>query len=312
MEQIIGDLNESSLETVCLLGKCTDGFVSLKKDSNLEKSYVKKTCILKQSKTLEKELRIMLRFHNNPFIVQASSDHLHYVTHTKVMSLCYIYMEYASLGNLDKMISDAGGRLPEDSVRRATRMILQGLKALHSQGYVHCDLNPTNVLVFPSNTLGEPWDVKLAGFRLSKEPTMDSSLFIPGSLEEYMPPEAIEWDTFVGPNKLTGPARDIWSLGRLVLKMFGGVPVDVGGSSNTWRLYEDISPEATDFVRRCLAGQTSDRATVDELLDYPFAAEKRPLYLSFLRFPSIIRKIAREKMHREREELIPKPQGLFW
>ncbi|EOA29151.1 hypothetical protein CARUB_v10025427mg [Capsella rubella] len=311
MEQIMGDLKESSMETVCVLGKCAYGFVSLQKDSNLEKSYVKKTSILKQSKNIEKELRIMLRFHNNPFIVQASSDQLHFVTDTKGMSLCYIYMEYASLGNLDKMIYDAGGRLPEDCVRRATRIILQGLKALHSEGYVHCDLNPTNVLVFPSNTSGEPWDLKLAGFRLSKEPTMDSSLLFPGTLEEYMLPEAIEPDRFVGTEKLIRPARDIWSLGRMVLKMFGGIPVEVRGP-NTWRLYEDISPEATDFVRRCLAWNPSDRATVDELLDHPFAAEKFPLFLSFLRVPSIIRKIARDKLNGRREELIPKPQGLIW
>ncbi|CAH8265454.1 unnamed protein product [Arabidopsis lyrata] len=270
---IIEDLKESSLQTVNVLGKLGPfGFVSLQNDTNLGKSYVKKTSILEQSKNLEKELRIMLRFHNNPFIVRASSDHLHFVTNTKSMSLCYIYMEYASLGNLNKMISDAGGRLPEDSVRRATRMILQGLKALHSEGYVHCDLKPSNVLVFPSNTLGEPWDLKLAGFCLSKEPTMDYKLLFPGTLEEYMPPEAIEQD----------------------------------------RLYEDISPDATDFLRRCLAWRRSNRATVDELLDHPFAAEKLPFLLSFLRVPSFIRRIAMEKLYVRHEELIPKPQGLLW
>lgn len=311
MEQkIIGDLKESSLETVCVLGKGTYGFVSLQNDSSLGKSYVKKTSIIKQSKDLEKELRIMLRFHNNPFIVRASSDHLHFETNTKGMSLCYIYMEYASLGNLNKMISDAGGRLREDSIRRATRMILQGLKALHSEGYVHCDLKPSNVLVFPSNTPGESWDIKLAGFNLSKEPTAGSSLLFPGTLE-YMPPEAIEQERFVGPDRLIGPARDIWSLGRTVLKMFGGIPVEIK-DSNTWRLSEDISPVATDFVKRCLAWRLSDRATVDELLDHPFAAKSLPMFLSFLRFPSFIRNIAREQLYGKHEELIPKPQGLDW
>ncbi|KAG2309042.1 hypothetical protein Bca4012_082029 [Brassica carinata] len=308
-QKLIVDVKESSLKNVPIIHKGIYGSVSLDNDSNLHKSYARKTSILKNCKYLERELRIMLRFHTNPFIVRASSHNIHYNTNSKGVMLCHIYMEFASLGNLNKLLS-AGGALPEVSVRRATRMILQGLKALHSEGYVHCDLKPCNVLVFPSSTCGVPWELKLGGFGLSKEPTMDSRFLYPGT-REYMPLECTDPNRFVGDETLVGPARDIWSLGRTVLEMFGAVPLDTG-SSYKWRLHGEISPEATDFLRRCLTWRPTDRAPVDELLDHPFVAEKLPFYLSFLRFPSFIRKMATELVYGKHEELIPKPQGLDW
>ncbi|EOA28362.1 hypothetical protein CARUB_v10024566mg [Capsella rubella] len=267
--KVIGDLTEASLKILSILDKDTYGSVSKNNDSNLEKSYLKKTSTLKHSENLERELKTMLHFHANPFIVQASCPHLHFEFNPQSATLCYIYMEYASLGTLDKMISDAGGRLPEDSVRRATRMILQGLKALHAEGYLHCDLQPSNVFVFPSNRPGEPWDVKLTGFGLSKDPTMDSSLLFRGNRTAYMPPEA---GYIAGPNRLIGPASDVWSLGCTVLKMFGATAHDMR-SNFEWSIDVYISPVATDFWMRCFRRQPIDRLTVDELLDHPFVSE---------------------------------------
>ncbi|CAL9236372.1 unnamed protein product [Arabidopsis halleri] len=249
----------------------------------------------------------MLHFHTSPFIVQASCPHLHFECNTKSATLCYIYMEYASLGNLDKMISDAGERLTEDNVRRATRMILQGLKALHSEGYVHCDLKPSNVFVFPSNTPGEPWDLKLTGIVLSKgkEPTYGLyPISFPGTLE-YMPPEATaERYRFSGPDLLIGPARDIWSLGRTVLKMLGGVPHEMGNCI-AWRIEGYLSPAAQDFWTRCRTWRPTDRPTVDKLLDHPFVAEKLS---SFLEVPFF----HREGYYSMCEGFNPKPGDIDW
>ncbi|VVB02959.1 unnamed protein product [Arabis nemorensis] len=310
-QKLTGDqLKESSLKPLSVLEGIYGPFY-LDNGSKSGKSYAKKTGLFKYSKYFEKELRILLRFHKNPFIVRSSSHHVHFETNEKGESLCSIYMEFASLGNLNKMISDAGGALPEAIVMRATRMILQGLKALHSEGYVHCDLKPTNVLFFPSTTPGQPWDLKLTGFGLSKEPTMDSRLYYPGTLQ-YMPREATESFRFVEDDLLTGPARDTWALGRTVLEMFGATPIIERGNSYKWRLYGDISPVATDFLRRCLTMRPGDRATVDELLDHPFVAEKLPFYLCFLRLPSLVRKIAKELLYGKHEELTPIPDGLDW
>ncbi|CDY70990.1 BnaCnng70750D [Brassica napus] len=164
--------------------------------------------------SLKKEHRIMLRFRNHPRIVQTTNPNLHIGIN---LDHCYIYMEFASKGTLHNFISNFSGQpVPEVMIRRAALMILQGLEALHSHGYVHCDLKPANVLLFPSKIVGEPWDLKLADFGLSKEPSCTNPRSLSGGTKEYMPPESL------GPNrvKMIGPGVDMWSL-ACVLQMFG-------------------------------------------------------------------------------------------
>ncbi|WZZ73192.1 hypothetical protein YC2023_084562 [Brassica napus] len=132
----------------------------------------------------------MLRFRNHPRIVQTTNPNLHIGIN---LDHCYIYMELASKGTLHNFISSFSGQpVPEVMIRRAALMILQGLEALHSHGYVHCDLKPANVLLFPSKIVGEPWDLKLADFGLSKEPSCTNPRSLSGGTKEYMPPECLE------------------------------------------------------------------------------------------------------------------------
>ncbi|VVB02985.1 unnamed protein product [Arabis nemorensis] len=294
-------INESnSLEFVSILGRGGFGSISLMRDSNF-RLHAEKSSPLDHLMNLEKELRIMQRFHNHPRIVQASSPHLHIGLNPGRGS---IFMEFASKGTLHNMISQFRGRpMPENMVGHVALMILQGLEALHSQGYVHCDLKPANVLVFPSKTIGERWDLKLADFGLSKEPCTDSrSLF--GGTHEYMPPESF------GPNRVIGPAVDIYSLGCVVLEMFGACPLKMG-NYYTWRLPKLVSPLATDFLRRCLDLQPSRRATATELLRHPFVTQRvinvSPRaqvlpYPCFQRFPCVVRNNAIEEYCRRRGE----------
>ncbi|CAN6866809.1 unnamed protein product [Brassica oleracea var. botrytis] len=258
----------SSLEFVSFLGKGGFGSVSLMRDSKY-RLYAEKSSPMDFIKSLEKEHRIMLRFRNHPPIVQTTSPNLHIGFN---LDRCYINMEFASKGTLHNVISQQfrGRPMPEIMIGRAARMILQGLEALHSQGYVHCDLKPANVLLFLSKTFGEPWDLKLADFGLSKEPGTDARSSLSGGTPQYMPPESL------GPNgvKMVGPAVDMWSLGCVVVEMFGGWPEKRRGCY-AWRLPGLVSPVANDFLRRCMAFQPSRRSTAADLLKHPFVGLQR-------------------------------------
>ncbi|XP_010508835.2 PREDICTED: serine/threonine-protein kinase 17A-like [Camelina sativa] len=257
MEQICRDddwiVDESSLTIVSILGRL----------------WAKKSSPMHLKNILDKELRIMHRFRDHPRIVNASNT-LHLQTKP---SECYaIYMEYASQGNLSEMIYGSRRRsqpIPESLVQRAARMILEGLVDLHSHGYVHCDLKPSNVFVFPSTTTGEPWDLKLAGFGSSKEPDSEYDSMYVGTAK-YLPPESF------APNEvIIHPDLDIYALGCVVYEMFGAIPIpEPFDDFYEWMLRgRDISPEAKDFVRRCLDIHPR-RPTAAELLNHPFITRR--------------------------------------
>ncbi|XP_010505790.1 PREDICTED: serine/threonine-protein kinase 17A-like [Camelina sativa] len=268
MEQICRDddwtVDKSSLTTISYLGRGSFGCVSLEKDSN-SRLWAKKSSPMHLRNILDKELRIMHRFRDHPRIVNASNT-LH--LQTKPYECYTIYMEYASKGNLNKMIYGSRRRsqqISESLVRRAARMILEGLVALHSRGYVHCDLKPSNILLFPSTTPGEPWDLKLADFGSSREPDFDYDYMSIGTAQ-YLPPESFE------PNRLIiHPNLDVYALGCVVYEMFGAIAIqEIFDEFYEWKLRgRDISPEARDFVRRCLDIHPR-RLTAAELLNHPF------------------------------------------
>ncbi|CAH8361743.1 unnamed protein product [Eruca vesicaria subsp. sativa] len=252
--------SSSSLEFVSFLGRGGFGSVSLMRDSK-HGLYAEKSSPMDFIQSLKKEHRIMLRFRNHPRIIQTTSPNFHVG-----IDRCYINMEFASKGSLHDVISKfRGRRMPEIMVARAALMILQGLEALHSRGYVHCDLKPANLLLFPSESFGEPWDLKLADFGLSKEPKRTDSWC--GGTPQYMPPEVL------GPNgvEMVGPGVDMWSLGCVVLQMFGrSLPNKKMGDFYAWKIPRRVSPMATDFVTKCMEVQPSRRATATDLLEHPF------------------------------------------
>ncbi|KAL0793098.1 hypothetical protein Bca101_064475 [Brassica carinata] len=265
----VADESFTALEFVSFLGQGGFGSVALMRDSE-SRLHAEKSSPIYYINNLEKEHRIMLRFRNHPRIVQTTSPSLHIDIN---LQRCCIYMEFASKGTLHDMISSFRGRpMPDVTVGRAALMILQGLEALHSRGYAHCDLKPANVLIFPSKSVGQPWELKLRDFGLSKEPCSDP-WSLSGGTKQYMPPEAVETNRAMM-MMMMGPGVDVWSLGCVVLEMFGGRPEKMGGIY-AWRLPELVSPLANDFLRRCMELQPTRRATAGELLKHPFVAPER-------------------------------------
>jgi serine/threonine protein kinase len=103
----------------------------------------------------------------------------------------------------------AAGRVGAASGLRYAREICQGLAVLHSQGAVHRDLKPDNVLLDRAGV------VRLVDFGLASfvSPRLG---FAPGDLGNlvYMAPE-----TFQGQ---TTPASDVYALGLVLYELFAG------------------------------------------------------------------------------------------
>ncbi|KAL1207580.1 Mitogen-activated protein kinase kinase kinase 20 [Cardamine amara subsp. amara] len=87
--------------------------------------------------------------------------------------------------------------LSDSMIRDFTCMILQGLASVHNHGYVHCDLKPENIPVFPrpcgSNIL---YELKISDFGMSTKVGEESELwefdspFLGTPL--YMSPEPVQ------------------------------------------------------------------------------------------------------------------------
>lgn len=128
-------------------------------------------------------------------------------------------MEYMAGDSLSDVEEKFGGALEEKVIKLYTRELLLGIKYLHENGFVHCDLKSKNVL------LGSSGDIKLTDFGGAKrlEEFMGNrglaarSRLSMGGTPLWMAPEVLR-------NEGLDFASDIWSLGCTVIEMATGRP----------------------------------------------------------------------------------------
>ncbi|KAG6836846.1 hypothetical protein H0H93_002287 [Arthromyces matolae] len=208
-----------------------------------------------------------------------------------IESCVYYCMEYMDAGSLDKL---QGAGVPEDILSRIGNSMVRGLKFLKDElQIIHrgkvvslphlsplfnagLDVKPTNVLV---NTKGE---IKLCDFGVS------------GQLERSLAKTNIGCQSYMAPERIKGESQnnlgtytvssDVWSLGLTMIEMaIGRYPFPPESYANVFaqltaivhgdppNLPEDhFSPEARDWVGRCVAKKPEDRASYQELLEHPF------------------------------------------
>ncbi|XP_045925106.1 membrane-associated tyrosine- and threonine-specific cdc2-inhibitory kinase isoform X1 [Micropterus dolomieu] len=162
--------------------------------------------------------------------------------------------------------------------------LLSALQHLHSQGFVHLDLKPANVLITDSGRL------KLGDFGLLLELKQKST----DPVEEKVKEDVQEGDPrYMAPELLCGeygPAADVFSLGVSILELACNIEVPNGGEG--WQqlrqgclpseLTSGLSTELQEVLRMMLAPDPSERPTVSELLALPSVWKhrwKRRVYL---------------------------------
>ncbi|KAI1208018.1 uncharacterized protein F4807DRAFT_162160 [Annulohypoxylon truncatum] len=126
----------------------------------------------------------------------------------------FITMEYLEKGDLHKYLTRP---LPESETRAITSQVLEGLKFMHENGFVHRDLKPGNIMVV---TTGPDWFVKIADFGISKRRQQDvTSLHTlqMGTLG-FAAPETMGLRLGSESRSYTA-AVDLWSLGACVYIM---------------------------------------------------------------------------------------------
>ncbi|CAN6830645.1 unnamed protein product [Brassica oleracea] len=186
-------------------------------------------------------------------------------------------MEYAPEGSLATfMDSNKDSKLSETMIKDFTRMLLRGLVSIHNLGYVHCDLKPENLLIFPC---GQSYELKISDFGSSTEvgevaDTWESNPPFVGS-PIYMSPESVY-------NGVVEKALDLWSVGCIVLEMYAGEPwrevefndlASVLLSGEAPEIPESVPSDARDFIETCFARNPESRGSALGLLLHRFLSK---------------------------------------
>jgi beta-lactam-binding protein with PASTA domain/predicted Ser/Thr protein kinase len=179
----------------------------------------------------------------------------------------FIVMEYVQGKTLSQLIRQ-GPLLPERAAEIAAA-VARALGFAHSQGIVHRDVKPGNVMLTPSA------DVKVMDFGIARATASESltqTATVLGTATYFSPEQA--------QGEAVDPRSDVYSLGVVLYEMLTGHPPFAGESAVSIaykhvreqpvppsRLNPDVPGELDAIVLKCLAKNPANRyQTAEELL----------------------------------------------
>lgn len=130
----------------------------------------------------------------------------------------YFLLEYCEGGSVADLVARRGGRLDLEEAKPILLQVLEGLAYLHTQGFVHRDLKPQNILLCKR---AEPWHAKISDLGLAKgfEQAGLSGMTATGSYAgsfPFMPREQVI--NF----KRVQPVSDVWAMGATCYVLLTG------------------------------------------------------------------------------------------
>jgi len=198
-----------------------------------------------------------------------------------------IFLEYISGGSVGSCLRKHG-KFEESLVSSLTRQTLAGLAYLHTEGVLHRDLKADNILLDVDGTC------KISDFGISKKTDNIYGNDVTNSMQGsvfWMAPEVIR-----SQGQGYSAKVDIWSLGCVVLEMFGGrrpwskeeaigAIYKLGSLNQAPPIPDDvsaaISAQAVAFMLDCFEIDPTVRPTAETLLrQHPFC--KVDPYYNFL------------------------------
>lgn len=124
--------------------------------------------------------------------------------------LAFLLMDYIEGQSLKRFIHDANGKaMPYSQIRKVTRSVCGALNYAHSQGLVHCDIKPANIMI---DTQG---NVRLADFGIARMSDAATATMVGAGTPAYMAPEQVRGEDPV-------PQTDVYALGVVLYEMFTG------------------------------------------------------------------------------------------
>ncbi|RPB00551.1 kinase-like protein [Choiromyces venosus 120613-1] len=192
----------------------------------------------------------------------------------------YIALEYFENGDLGKHLSRP---LPQETVQKITKQLLEGLEIMHKEGIAHRDLKPENIFVVSMNPV---W-VKLGDFGISKRtqgPT-PTTLHTQIATPAYAAPEVLAPDSNSETSVYTN-AVDIWSLGCVIFELLTGERLFSKETQRFWYSFgksvfsedkiKSLSPATSDvgisLIKSMVSTKPGDRPSVLDSLSHPWIA----------------------------------------
>lgn len=172
----------------------------------------------------------------------------------------YIVMEYIAGRSLEEILSTEGASMPVDTALRLIQEVAEALDYGHSQGVVHRDVKPSNIII------GEDGHPKIADFGIAQLNVSDATRSgrIWGT-PAYMSPEQFKGESVDG-------RSDLFSLGVILYRMLTGHRPFQGNSALTLSLKvvnqdpvpptafnTGLSPELDRVIARAIAKNPAER-----------------------------------------------------
>ena len=169
----------------------------------------------------------------------------------------YMQLELATGGSISNLFND----FPRNEVWRVIAHITVALFQIHSSGYMHLDVSPSNIL---QTTIGDVVVYKLADFG-TVIPVGSFQMNCEGA-GPYASPEAL---AFPDTPYVVGPESDIWSFGAVIYELITHkrAPRDRDGYSAFRNGTFDLSgiPPEFKIVERMLNPNPNERPTIQEM-----------------------------------------------
>lgn len=179
----------------------------------------------------------------------------------------FMLLDYIEGKSLKRLIFDQDGPVPFEYIETIFRSICTALQYAHTEGLVHCDMKPGNVMI---NRTG---DVLVMDFGISRMADAATATMVGMGTPAYMAPEQARGLDPV-------PQTDIYALGIMLFEMltggerpFTGESAETTGSTSERVRWEQINldapsprqwnpkvtPELETIIFKCLAKRPKDR-----------------------------------------------------